>query len=143
MTNIDKLNRIQEIEIQQRLLNDEIKMLYSTITKEINDESYLIAQEIYNEKTLIMKSLVLEKIDIMIGLGFMPDSGSVNESLRETGLWKQIEKGEVKSEVADSRYSLCTNCPEFVTISKQCKPLGVFAKEYSSFESSTCPIGNW
>jgi hypothetical protein len=46
-------------------------------------------------------------------------------------------------EVSAARYSLCTNCPEFVTISKQCKSLGVFAEEYSSIESSVCPIGNW
>lgn len=143
MTNKDKLNRIKEIEILQAPLNSELKVLYGTITSDIEKSIYSIAQGIYSEKTIEMKSLIAEKTNLLISLGFTPSDGLIDESLRETFLWKQLEADYASTETADFRYSICTNCPEFVTISKQCKPLGVFAKDHSSTESSSCPIGNW
>lgn len=143
MTNKDILNRVKQIEIEQGPLNDEIKILYEIINRHGEDTEDLVSQEIYYEKNSIMKSLIAEKTNLLIGLGFTPVDGLIDESLRETALWKQIDADYVDLETADLRYSACTNCPEFVTISKQCKSLGVFAKEYSAIESSTCPIGNW
>jgi hypothetical protein len=148
MTNKDKLNRVKEIEAQQMSLMEGLKALDNSIrTLESDSNDYLTAREIYDEHSAEMKVLVSEKIPILIDLGFNPSDGLIDESIRDTNLWKSLEDYiEVimaSEEVYAARYSLCTNCPEFVTISKQCKPLGVFAEEHSLIESSTCPIGNW
>jgi len=148
MTNKDKLNRVKEIEAQQMSLMEGLKALDNSIrTLESDSNDYLTAREIYDEHSAEMKVLISEKIPILIDLGFNPSDGLIDESIRDTNLWKSLEDYiEVimaNEEVSAARYSLCTNCPEFVTISKQCKTLGVFAQEHSSIESSTCPIGKW
>jgi hypothetical protein len=149
MTNKDKINRIKEIELEQLPLMDSIKILDNSIrVLESDSNEYLIAREIYDQHSAEMKVLISEKVSLLIGLGFAPTSGIINESIRDTDLWKSLENDVAEvvmasEEVSSARYSLCTNCPEFVTISKQCKPLGLFAQEHSSIESSACPIGNW
>ena len=144
MTNKDKLNRIKEIEAEQVLLMHSLKVLDNSIrTLSSESNEYLIAREIYDEHSIEIKALISEKIPLLLSLGFSPANGMVDESIRDTDLWKQIETDQINSDIAESRVSVCTNCPEFVTISKQCKPLGVFVEEYSLIESSSCPIGKW
>jgi hypothetical protein len=148
MTNKDKLNRIKEIEAHQMSLMNALKVLDNSIrTLESDSNEYLTAKEIYDEHSAEMKILIAEKIPLLIDIGFNPSDGLIDESIRDTDLWKSLENDIVvimaSEEVSTARYSLCTNCPEFVTISKQCKSLGVFAEEYSSIESSVCPIGKW
>jgi len=91
MTNKDILNRVKQIEIEQGPLNDEIKILYEIINRHGEDTEDLVSQEIYYEKNSIMKSLIAEKTNLLIGLGFTPVDGLIDESLRETALWKQID----------------------------------------------------
>lgn len=149
MTNKDKINKIKEIEAEQVPLINSLKVLDNSIrTLSSDSNEYLTAKEIYDEHTIEMKALVSEKITILLGLGFFPANGMIDESIKNTDLWKSLENDVAEvimasKEISDARYSLCTNCPEFVTLSKQCKTLGLFAQEYSSVESSTCPIGNW
>jgi hypothetical protein len=148
MTNKDKINRIKEIEAEQMPLINSLKVLDNSIrTLSSDSNEYLTAKEIYDEHTIEMKVLILEKVSLLSSLGLFPSNGVIDESIRDTDIWKNIENditlAMASEEVSIARYSLCTNCPEFVTISKQCKPLGLFAQEHSSIESSTCPIGNW
>lgn len=149
MTNKDKLNRIKEIEAEQMPLMDSLKVLDNLIRTLASDSNeYLTAREIYDQHLIEMKALISEKIPLLLDLGFIPANGLIDESIRETNLWKSLENdiSEIimaSEEISAARYLLCTNCPEFVTISKQCKPLGVFAKDHSSIESSSCPIGSW
>jgi len=140
MTKKDDLNRIKEIEAQQLLLIPEIKILRSSVNSNAQDDTPL---EILEEKIDEINLLRKEKALLLLNLGFQIVGVSIDEPLADTEMWKQIELEKASLEVSNSRYSLCTNCPEFVTISKQCKALGVFAEEYSSIESSSCPIGNW
>jgi hypothetical protein len=149
MTNKDKINRVKEIEAQQLPLMDSLKIVDNLIRSlDSNSTEYTMAREIYDEHSIDMKLLISEKVSLLIGMGFKPADGIINNSIKDTDLWKSLENDVAEiimasKEVSDARYSLCTNCPEFVTISKQCKPLGLFAQEHSSIESSTCPIGNW
>jgi hypothetical protein len=140
MTKKDELNRIKEIEIQQLLLLPEVEALRSVVN---NNPKDAIASEILEEKIDELGTLRKEKALLLLNLGFQITGISIDETFVDTEMWKQIDLAVAPLETSNLRYSLCTNCPEFVTISKQCKPLGVFAEEYSLIESSSCPIGKW
>ena len=144
MTNKEKLERVKNIETDQIDLMNSLKVLDNSI-KVIDHESneYATAMEIYRQHTAEMKSLISEKTLILLSLGFTPSDGMIDESIRETELWKQIDSKEAEADVYSSRQSICTNCPEFVTISGQCKVLGEFVSDYAVPEDSSCPIGNW
>ncbi len=144
MTNKEKIDRIKQIELDQLPLIKSLDILDNSVrTLSHKSDEYLIAKEIYDQHSIEMKALVIEKISLLISLGFNPKDGMIDESLRNTDLWKQIESEETAPEISNSRFLICTNCPEFVTISSQCKKLGVFAEEYSKLDSSSCPIGMW
>jgi hypothetical protein len=148
MTNKDKLNRVKEIEAQQMSLMDGLKVLDNSI-RSLDPESneYLTAREIYDEHSAEMKGLISEKVPLLLSLGFSPENGMIDDSIRDTDLWKSLEDDitviMASEEIAASRHSLCTNCPEFVTISGQCRLLGEFVSDYAALEDSSCPIGNW
>jgi hypothetical protein len=139
-----KLQRIKSIEDEQSGLINEINILFPSIDKEIKNENELVALDIYKEKTQVMKDLIFEKLKLLLDLGFKPQDGMIDMSLRETSLWKSIEEEQDSpTDIYNYRQSVCTNCPEFVTISGQCKVLGEFVSEYAMLENSSCPIGNW
>lgn len=46
-------------------------------------------------------------------------------------------------EEAQKRYSICQGCPEFISLTTQCKKCGCFMKFKTQIESSKCPIGKW
>lgn len=140
MTRKSKLDRVREIEAKQLLLIPEIKFLQSAVNNNAQED---IPLEILEQKIDEINIIRKEKALLLLNLGFQIVGKSIDEPLVDTEMWKQIETEKASLEVFNSRYSVCTNCPEFVTISKQCKTLGVFAQEYSSIESSYCPIGNW
>lgn len=149
MTNKEKIDRIKIIEAEQLPLLESLKILNNSIRNLSNESNeYLIAKEIYEQHGKEMKTLVSEKTLLLLDLGFIPSNGLIDESIRNTDLWKNLEKdvSEIiiaSKEVANARQSLCINCSEFVAISKQCKALGVFVEEYSLIESSSCPVGKW
>lgn len=140
MTKKDNLNRVKEIEIQQLLLLPEINFLRSTVNNNAQDD---IAAGILEERVDEINLLRKEKALLLLNLGFHMMGTSIDEPIVDTEMWKQVDLADALPEVSNLRYSLCTNCPEFVTISKQCKLLGAFAEEYSLIESSSCPIGKW
>lgn len=140
MTRKNELDRIKEIEIQQLLLIPEIKFLRSSVNNNAQDDT---APDILEEKIDEINALRKEKALLLLNLGFQMIGLSIDEPIVDTEIWKQVEQEKAPQEVVDSRCSICTNCPEFVTISKQCKPLGVFVEEHSLIESSNCPLGKW
>lgn len=50
---------------------------------------------------------------------------------------------KTSEEVANKRHSLCLVCPEFISLTKQCKKCGCFMPIKIKLESSLCPLGKW
>lgn len=46
-------------------------------------------------------------------------------------------------DLATSRYSICQACPEFISLTTQCKKCGCFMAAKTKLEKATCPIGKW
>lgn len=46
-------------------------------------------------------------------------------------------------EVAEKRFSICKECPEFIELTTQCKKCGCFMKVKTKLEIATCPLGKW
>lgn len=46
-------------------------------------------------------------------------------------------------EVESMRFSLCSDCPELIKITKQCKQCGCFMKAKVKLKDATCPLGKW
>jgi hypothetical protein len=46
-------------------------------------------------------------------------------------------------ELADQRFKLCQSCPEFISLTTQCKKCGCFMKAKTKLEMAKCPIGKW
>jgi hypothetical protein len=49
----------------------------------------------------------------------------------------------VSSDIKESRYSICKGCPEFISLTTQCKQCGCIMKIKSGLKAATCPIGKW
>lgn len=47
------------------------------------------------------------------------------------------------SEVADTRFSICQQCPELRKVTHQCKKCGCFMGVKTKLNSAKCPIGKW
>jgi hypothetical protein len=45
--------------------------------------------------------------------------------------------------LADQRYAVCVQCPDFVQITKQCKRCGCFMPLKTKLENSKCPVEKW
>jgi hypothetical protein len=46
-------------------------------------------------------------------------------------------------EKAVSRFSICSQCPELINITKQCKRCGCIMTAKTKLEKAACPIGKW
>ena len=46
-------------------------------------------------------------------------------------------------ELAEQRFSICQDCPEFFKPSSQCKKCGCFMNSKTRLEMAKCPIGKW
>lgn len=46
-------------------------------------------------------------------------------------------------DVQKQRYSICESCPEFISLTQQCKECGCFMKLKSKYESAKCPLEKW
>ncbi len=45
--------------------------------------------------------------------------------------------------VSNFRYDICLQCPELVSLTKQCKQCGCFMALKTKLESAKCPLGKW
>jgi hypothetical protein len=52
-----------------------------------------------------------------------------------------VEK--VTEEIESTRYSICSNCPELIKATTQCKQCGCFMKMKVKLKEATCPLGKW
>lgn len=43
----------------------------------------------------------------------------------------------------NARYEICTTCPKFIKITKQCKECGCFMAIKTKLNDARCPIGKW
>jgi hypothetical protein len=46
-------------------------------------------------------------------------------------------------ELSEERFSICKGCPEFFSLTTQCKKCGCFMSAKTKLESAKCPIGRW
>ena len=46
-------------------------------------------------------------------------------------------------DLANKRYEICKQCPEFISLTTQCKRCGCFMSAKTKMEAAKCPIGKW
>lgn len=49
----------------------------------------------------------------------------------------------VDEEIARSRFEICSNCPELIGLTKQCKQCGCFMPGKVKLKQATCPLEKW
>lgn len=54
---------------------------------------------------------------------------------------KNIEK--VSTDIADERFNICKQCPNFIKSTTQCKECGCIMKQKVKLPNAACPIGKW
>lgn len=67
------------------------------------------------------------------------------KNLGETRPWDLINPNTsfLEAEDADKRFSICQMCPEFVSLTTQCKKCGCVMKLKTKLEKATCPLQKW
>lgn len=53
------------------------------------------------------------------------------------------EGARVTEDVHQKRYDICKGCPDFISLTSQCKRCGCFMKHKSKLSAASCPIGKW
>ena len=53
------------------------------------------------------------------------------------------EGARVTEEIQKKRYDICKGCPDFISLTSQCKRCGCFMKHKSKLSAASCPIGKW
>jgi len=59
--------------------------------------------------------------------------------------WDLLNPNEPRSEeeLKEKRLSICRQCPEYVSLTTQCKKCGCFMEMKARLENAVCPIGKW
>lgn len=59
--------------------------------------------------------------------------------------WDLFNKnlGRVTTVVADERFSICKQCPEFISATGQCKKCGCLMYAKTRLPNASCPLGKW
>lgn len=67
------------------------------------------------------------------------------EKLGTTRPWDVLNPNapKVDDSISDERMSVCKECPELLSISKQCKQCGCFMSVKVKLKEATCPLGKW
>ena len=67
------------------------------------------------------------------------------KNIGETRPWDLInpKTSFVETEDADKRFAICQMCPEFVSLTTQCKKCGCVMKLKTKLEKATCPLQKW
>lgn len=65
--------------------------------------------------------------------------------LGTTRPWDVFSKDSPKADdiTAENRYSTCKECPEFLSLTKQCKQCGCVMPAKVKLLNAECPIGKW
>jgi hypothetical protein len=67
------------------------------------------------------------------------------EKMGDTRPWDLLnpEKNRASEEVANARYEVCSTCPEFINVTKQCKQCGCFMAAKTKLARAVCPLEKW
>jgi hypothetical protein len=67
------------------------------------------------------------------------------KNLGETRPWDMLNPNtEYANEAeAEKRYSICKECPFFISLTGQCKRCGCIMKAKTKLEKATCPEHKW
>lgn len=49
----------------------------------------------------------------------------------------------VDKKVSDNRMLICNQCPELISLTKQCKKCGCFMNAKTRLQNASCPLGKW
>lgn len=50
---------------------------------------------------------------------------------------------KVSDSLAEDRLNICKTCPEFFSLTTQCKKCGCFMAAKTKLESAKCPLNKW
>lgn len=66
------------------------------------------------------------------------------KKLGETRPWDLLDKSNyTDQETSSARYAICSECPELIELTKQCKKCGCFMVAKTKLINAKCPIGKW
>ena len=67
------------------------------------------------------------------------------KNLGDTRPWDMLNPHaeHASEEKAANRFSICSQCPELIKMTKQCKKCGCIMTAKTKLEKATCPIGKW
>ena len=67
------------------------------------------------------------------------------KSLGDTRPWHLITERTnlLADEESNSRLDICRECPEFISLTTQCKKCGCVMKGKTRLANATCPLGKW
>lgn len=67
------------------------------------------------------------------------------EKLGTTRPWDLLNPNAERSSdlEANTRFSMCLDCPELVKLTKQCKQCGCVMTQKVKLKAAICPIGKW
>ena len=58
--------------------------------------------------------------------------------------WHILNKNKkIEENLAENRFNICKECPEFIKITSQCKKCGCFMNIKTKLEAAKCPINKW
>lgn len=67
------------------------------------------------------------------------------QNLGQTRPWDFLDPDTeyVESDVAETRFSICQQCPFFVSLTGQCKKCGCFMRAKTKLAMAECPEHKW
>lgn len=67
------------------------------------------------------------------------------QSLGETRPWHMLDENAKISdpEKVKARFDICKACPEFITLTTQCKQCGCVMKMKTQLKNAECPLKKW
>jgi hypothetical protein len=66
------------------------------------------------------------------------------KKIGESRPWHLLDaENYVEDSVQIQRYSVCLECPELISLTKQCKQCGCFMAAKTKLKTATCPLGKW
>lgn len=66
------------------------------------------------------------------------------KKLGDTRPWHLLNsENYTQQEIGEKRYSICSECPELISATKQCKQCGCFMPLKVKLEAAKCPLNKW
>jgi hypothetical protein len=66
------------------------------------------------------------------------------EQLAQSNPLQLLDKSYYADEdAAKQRYAICLECPELISVTKQCKKCGCFMVAKTKLKTASCPMSKW